>query len=97
MLVDVLKDNHVETKGVRFDPSARTALAFVTLQENGEREFMFYRNPSADMLYSIADIDVDLIQKVILLCLNFLALPIITLEMNVIMDLNICRSQDVRS
>ncbi|KAH8951903.1 hypothetical protein BDL97_09G055400 [Sphagnum fallax] len=63
MLVDVLKDNHVETKGVRFDPTARTALAFVTLQENGEREFMFYRNPSADMLYSIADIDVDLIQK----------------------------------
>jgi fructokinase len=74
MLVDVLKDNHVETKGVRFDPTARTALAFVTLQENGEREFMFYRNPSADMLYSIGDIDVDLIQKVviiILLCLNF--------------------------
>ncbi|CAM6036742.1 unnamed protein product [Sphagnum compactum] len=63
MLVDVLKDNHVETKGVRFDPTARTALAFVTLQENGEREFMFYRNPSADMLYSIGDIDVDLIQK----------------------------------
>jgi len=96
MLVDVLKDNHVETKGVRFDPSARTALAFVTLQENGEREFMFYRNPSADMLYSIADIDVDLIQKVILLCLNFLALPIITHEMNVIMHLNTCRSQGVR-
>lgn len=66
MLVDVLKDNHVETKGVRFDPNARTALAFVTLQENGEREFMFYRNPSADMLYSIGDIDVGLIQKVIL-------------------------------
>ncbi len=97
MLVDVLKDNHVETKGVRFDPSARTALAFVTLQENGEREFMFYRNPSADMLYSIADIDVDLIQKVILLCLNFLALPIITHEMNVFMHLNTCRSQGVRS
>jgi fructokinase len=64
MLVDVLKDNHVETKGVRFDPKSRTALAFVTLQENGEREFMFYRNPSADMLYSIGDIDVGLIEKV---------------------------------
>jgi fructokinase len=71
MLVDVLKDNHVETKGVRFDPNARTALAFVTLQENGEREFMFYRNPSADMLYSIGDIDVDLILKVNITKLEF--------------------------
>ena len=31
---------------------ANTALAFVSLAENGDRTFSFYRNPSADMLYS---------------------------------------------
>lgn len=36
---------------------ANTALAFVSLGDNGEREFSFYRNPSADMLLSEDDID----------------------------------------
>ena len=31
---------------------ANTALAFVSLREDGERDFSFYRNPSADMLLS---------------------------------------------
>jgi fructokinase len=33
-----------------FDPQARTGLAFVSLRADGEREFVFFRNPSADML-----------------------------------------------
>lgn len=41
----------VDTRWMRFDPAARTGLAFVSLQANGERDFVFYRNPSADMLY----------------------------------------------
>lgn len=36
---------------------ANTALAFVELQKNGEREFSFYRNPSADMFLTIADVE----------------------------------------
>lgn len=36
---------------------ANTALAFVSLGENGSREFSFYRNPSSDMLLSDDDID----------------------------------------
>lgn len=35
---------------------ANTALAFVSLGENGSREFSFYRNPSADLLLSENDI-----------------------------------------
>ncbi|GJT47874.1 probable fructokinase-6, chloroplastic [Tanacetum coccineum] len=45
MLADILKENNVNNEGMRFDPGARTALAFVTLKKDGEREFMFYRNP----------------------------------------------------
>lgn len=64
MLVDVLKENRVETKGCRFDPNARTALAFVTLRADGEREFMFYRNPSADMLFEVKELDTDILKQV---------------------------------
>lgn len=64
MLADILKENNVDNSGVRFDPCARTALAFVTLREDGEREFMFYRHPSADMLLHESELDVDLVKKV---------------------------------
>ncbi|GLT57235.1 hypothetical protein SLA2020_302230 [Shorea laevis] len=63
MLADILKENNVNNQGMRFDPGARTALAFVTLRNDGEREFMFYRNPSADMLLKEAELDFDLIRK----------------------------------
>jgi fructokinase len=64
MLAEILKENNVNSEGMRFDPGARTALAFVTLRSDGEREFMFYRNPSADMLLQEAELDLDLIRKV---------------------------------
>ena len=38
-------------------PAARTALAFVSLRADGEREFMFYRHPSADMLFTPDAVD----------------------------------------
>lgn len=63
MLADILKENKVDNSGMRFDANARTALAFVTLRADGEREFMFFRNPSADMLLTEAEVDVDLIKK----------------------------------
>ncbi|KMZ71113.1 putative fructokinase-1 [Zostera marina] len=62
MLAGILRENGVSDAGVRFDSGARTALAFVTLKEDGDREFMFYRNPSADMLLTADELDVDLIQ-----------------------------------
>jgi fructokinase len=62
MLKKVLEDNGVDVKGVVLDSNARTALAFVTLREDGEREFMFYRNPSADMLMLPSELDEGLIR-----------------------------------
>ncbi|KMT18655.1 hypothetical protein BVRB_2g027840 [Beta vulgaris subsp. vulgaris] len=63
MLANILKENNVNNEGMRFDPGARTALAFVTLRRDGEREFMFYRNPSADMLLQESELDFELIRK----------------------------------
>ncbi|KAL9671671.1 hypothetical protein QQ045_009241 [Rhodiola kirilowii] len=63
MLVNILKQNSVNTEGICYDTHARTALAFVTLKMNGEREFMFYRNPSADMLLKESELNMGLIKK----------------------------------
>lgn len=64
MLASILQQNGVVDSGIVFDSGARTALAFVTLRADGEREFMFYRNPSADMLFTEAELDRDLISRV---------------------------------
>ena len=64
MLADILKQNKVDNSGMRFDTGARTALAFVTLRADGEREFLFFRNPSADMLLHESELDKNLIAKV---------------------------------
>jgi fructokinase len=48
-LRETLEQVGVEAALVETD-EARTCLAFVSLREDGERDFLFYRNPSADML-----------------------------------------------
>ena len=62
-LIQILRENNVNVESVRYSKKARTALAFVSLQKNGERDFMFYRNPSADMLYSAEEVDDKVIQS----------------------------------
>ncbi|CAN1265069.1 Probable fructokinase-7 [Linum perenne] len=64
MLDDILKQNNVDNSGVRFDPYARTALAFVTLRADGEREFLFFRHPSADMLLKESELQIDILKKI---------------------------------
>jgi fructokinase len=56
-LLDTLNDAGVNTNYVSRTDQANTALAFVSLKADGNREFMFYRNPSADMLLSEDEID----------------------------------------
>ncbi|MHA7967112.1 carbohydrate kinase family protein [Paenibacillus sp. CAU 1782] len=55
-LVETLEGAHVDVAHVFRTGEAGTALAFVSLKEDGNRDFSFYRNPSADMLLSEAHI-----------------------------------------
>lgn len=48
---DVFTRDGVDTSGLMLDPEGRTGLAFVSIQADGERDFAFWRNPSADMLH----------------------------------------------
>ena len=61
-LVQILEQAGVDVHAVCYSSQARTALAFVTLRADGEREFMFYRHPSADMLLTPQEVDLPAIQ-----------------------------------
>lgn len=50
-LLDSLHRAGVGTSHVQRTGAAPTALAFVTLDEHGERSFVFYRPPAADLLF----------------------------------------------
>ena len=56
-LADTLAGEGVDVRALRFETKARTALAFVSLRPDGEREFLFYRHPSADMLFRPDEVD----------------------------------------
>ena len=47
----------VDIAPLRFTARARTGLAFVSLEPNGERDFLFYRSPGADMLMTPDAVD----------------------------------------
>lgn len=51
-ILDVLRHNGVETTYVFKTRRANTGLAFVSLDATGNREFSFFRNPSADLYLS---------------------------------------------
>ena len=48
-IIDVLKTNGVDTTYVFKTKKANTGLAFVSLDATGNREFSFFRNPSANL------------------------------------------------
>ena len=56
-LADTLARVGVDVTPLRFTPRARTSLAFVSLAPDGDREFLFYREPGADTLFAPEDVD----------------------------------------
>lgn len=60
-LAAVLAENGVDTRGMRFDASARTTLNFMTIPDPNTVVTFFYRNPGADMLLKPEELDAELI------------------------------------
>jgi len=58
-----LKAAGVDTSCVFQTTKAKTCLAFVTLSDDGDRDFIFYRNPSADQLFESSLINDSLLQE----------------------------------
>ena len=57
IIVETLENIGVGTSFIKRTNEANTALAFVSLTKSGERDFSFYRKPSADMLYNRENIN----------------------------------------
>ena len=55
-LRDCLTENNVDVSGLVTDPVQHTTLAVVAVDASGERNFSFYRDPSADVNLSVEDI-----------------------------------------
>ena len=63
LLADTLRQNGVDTGGMKMTGEANTTLAVVSLQENGERDFAFYRKGFADTLLSADEISDERLQN----------------------------------
>ena len=60
-LKKTLEDSGIDTAGLVMTPDVNTTLAFVQLDEQGDRSFSFYRNPGADIMLREDEIDKQLI------------------------------------
>lgn len=77
MLLAQLREAGVDTGYLRRTDAAKTALAFVSLDADGERSFSFYRPPSADLLFREGDFDAQCFERaaVFHVCSNSLTEP----------------------
>ena len=79
IIVETIEQLGVGTQYIKRTNKANTALAFVSLQDDGQRDFSFYRKPSADMLYQPENIDdIQIFQDDIL---NFCSVDLIESDM----------------
>lgn len=63
MLISTLDKAGIETKGLIATDDVFTTLAFVTLDETGNREFSFSRKPGADTCITFDELDLSLIDE----------------------------------
>jgi fructokinase len=63
ILKGVLEDQKIDTSNLLFSETVNTTLAFVHLDEKGDRSFSFYRNPGADIMLEKNEIDEDTIKQ----------------------------------
>ena len=60
-LAGVLRQAGVDVRGMRFDKEARTGMAFNAMPDENSYDILFYRNPGADMLLRVDELDRDLL------------------------------------
>ena len=61
-LADVLRQEGVDVSGMRYDPEARTGMAFIAMPDENSYDMLFYRNPGADMRLRADELDQGLLQ-----------------------------------
>lgn len=62
-LAEVLAQEGVNTQGMRYDDEARTTMAIIAMPDENTAEFVFYRNPGADMRLRVDELDRALLSE----------------------------------
>ena len=62
-LKNTLKKFNINSEGLIFSNKYRTTLAFVHLDNKGERSFTFFRNPGADMMLTPEDVPLNIVKS----------------------------------
>lgn len=60
-LINNMVSAQIDTAGVQCDPAVPTTLAFVQLDEHGDRSFSFYRDPGADVMLRADEVPEELL------------------------------------
>lgn len=63
LLIKTLQKENINTESLYTDKEIGTTLAFVTLDNAGNRSFSFFRNPGADIMLNENEIDGELIKR----------------------------------
>lgn len=58
-----VQDAGIGSQGLVMSDEVHTTLAFVSIDESGDRNFSFYRNPGADMALTEEEVDLDMIRR----------------------------------
>lgn len=62
-LLDIVKKQGIDSRGILMDDTVFTTLAFVNLTSDGERTFSFARKPGADTMIGYKEVDTQLLQN----------------------------------
>ena len=62
MLKDTIENVGIDTGNLIMDDEVHTTLAFVHTMADGDRDFSFYRNPGADMMLTVEDVQKERIE-----------------------------------
>ena len=63
MLRRTLQEEGIDDSGLVSSREVNTTLAFVQIDEHGDRDFSFYRNPGADMKLTSGEVDMALVEN----------------------------------
>ena len=63
MLGDTVEKLGIDVSGLYYDKDVRTTLALVHTKEDGDRDFSFYRNPGADMMLTVEELNEGLLKN----------------------------------
>jgi fructokinase len=62
-LISTLQREGVETRGTRVDEAARTTMAIIAMPNEHHAEYVFYRNPGADMMLRADELNEPLLRQ----------------------------------